>query len=88
MPGCPSRYEIRPAALARLVAALVGGVVVVAGALHLWAGAHVYDQLLRSRQAVSLATPWRPVLEWGRDTWGNGPTRAAINIAAALLAVA
>ncbi|HEU5456098.1 MAG TPA: hypothetical protein VFU85_10490, partial [Nocardioides sp.] len=77
----------RSAALAGLVAALVGGVLVVAGALHLWAGSHVYDQLLRSRQAVSLATPWRPMLEWGRDTWGNGPTRAAINIAAALLAV-
>ena len=77
----------RSAALARLVGALVGGVVVVAGALHLWAGPHVYDQLLRSRQAVSLATPWRPLLEWGRDTWGNGPTRAAINVAAALLAV-
>ena len=77
----------RSAALARLVGALVGGLVVVAGALHLWAGSHVYDQLLRSRQAVSLATPWRPLLEWGRDTWGNGPTRAAINVAAALLAV-
>ena len=68
-------------------AALVGGFVVVAGALHLWAGPHVYDQLLRSRQAVSLATPWRPLLEWGRDTWGNGPTRAVISVAAALLAV-
>jgi hypothetical protein len=77
----------RSAALAKLVGALVGGLVVVAGALHLWAGAHVYDQLVRSRQAVSLATPWRPLLEWGRDTWGNGPTRAVISIAAALLAV-
>jgi hypothetical protein len=61
--------------------------VVVAGALHLWAGPHVYDQLLRSRQAVSLATPWRPLLEWGRDTWGNGATRLGISLAAAVLAV-
>ena len=44
-----------------------------AAALHLWAGPHVYDQLLRSRQAVSLATPWRPLLEWGRDAWRQRP---------------
>ena len=77
----------RSGALARLVGALAGGFVVVAGALHVWAGPHVFDQLLRSRQAVSLATPWRPLLEWGRDTIGNGPTRALIGIGAALLAV-
>ncbi len=77
----------RSGALARLVGALAGGFVVVAGALHLWAGPHVFDQLLRSRQAVSLATPWRPLLEWGRDTIGNGPTRTLIGIGAALLAL-
>jgi hypothetical protein len=77
----------RSGALARRVGALAGAFVVVAGALHWWAGPHVFDQLLRSRQAVSLATPWRPLLEWGRDTWGNGPTRALIGIGAALLAV-
>jgi hypothetical protein len=77
----------RSAVLARLVGGLVGSFVVVAGALHLWAGPHVFDQLLRSRQAVSLATPWRPLLEWGRDSWGNGPTRTLISVAAAVLAV-
>ncbi len=77
----------RGAAWARLAGAHVAGFVVVAAALHLWAGPHVYDQLLRSRQAVSLATPWRPLLEWGRDTIGNQPTRLAISIAAAVLAV-
>lgn len=78
---------LRSGALARRVGALAGGFVVVAGVLHLWAGPHVYDQLLRSRQAVSLATPWRPLLELGRDAWGNGPTRLLISAAAALLAV-
>jgi hypothetical protein len=78
---------LRSGALARLVGALAAGFVVVAGVLHLWAGPHVYDQLLRSRQAVSLATPWRPLLEVGRDAWGNGPTRMLISAAAALLAV-
>lgn len=77
----------RPGDLARRAGALAGGFVVVAGGLQLWAGPHVYDQLLRSRQAVSLATPWRPALEWGRDAWGNGPTRTLISVAAALLAV-
>ena len=73
--------------LARLVGALAGAAVLAGGALHLWAGPHVYDQLLRSRQAVSLATPWRPLLEWGRDAWGNGPTRAVISAGALVLAL-
>jgi hypothetical protein len=73
--------------LARRVAALAGGFVVVGGALHAWAGPHVFDQLLRSRQAVSLATPWRPLLEVGRDAVGNGATRTLIGIGAALLAI-
>ena len=77
----------RSAGLARLVGALVGGSLVVGAALHAWAGPHVYDQLLRSRQAVSLATPWRPVLEWGREAVGNGPTRTGISLAAGALAV-
>ena len=47
----------------------------------------MFDQLLRSRQAVSLAMPWRPLLEWGRDAVGNAPTRLAISLAAAVLAV-
>lgn len=76
----------RGAVLARLGGALVGGFVVVAVGLHLWAGPHVFDQLVRSRQAVSLAMPWRPLLEWGRDTVGDETTRLAISIAAAVLA--
>ena len=73
--------------LARLAGALGAGFVVVAGALHAWAGPHVFDQLLRSRQAVSLAMPWRPLLDWGRDAVGNGPTRTAISLAAGVLAL-
>lgn len=77
----------RGVVLARLVGALVGGFVVVAGGLHLWAGPHVFDQLVRSRQAVSLASPWRPLLEVGRDAVGNGPTRLVISVGAAVLAL-
>ena len=77
----------RAAAFGRLVGALLGGLVLSAGVLHAWAGPHVYDQVLRSRQAVSLATPWRPVLEWGREAVGNGTVRGWISVAAAVLAV-
>jgi hypothetical protein len=31
--------------------------------LHLWAGPHVFDQLGRARRSVSLATPWRLMVE-------------------------
>ncbi|MEO6143645.1 MAG: hypothetical protein ABIP19_06665, partial [Dermatophilaceae bacterium] len=31
-------------------------------ALHLWAGPHVFEQLLRGAKGVSLATAWRPVV--------------------------
>ncbi len=47
----------RSAVLARLVGALLAAVAVVAGGLHAWAGPHVFDQLERSRRAVSLAHP-------------------------------
>ena len=77
----------RSGGLLRRVVALCAGFVVVAGVLHLWAGPHVYDQLERSRRAVSLATPWRPLLEWARDLYGDAPTRFAISVAAAVLAV-
>ena len=77
----------RSAAFGRLVGALIGGLVLSAGVLHAWAGPHVYDQVLRSRQAVSLATPWRPVLEWGREAVGSGTVRGWISVAAAVLAV-
>ncbi len=71
---------------AQRAGALIVGLLVVAAALHAWAGPHVYDQLVRSRQAVSLATPWRPLLEWGRDTMGDVQARLVISIAAAVLA--
>ncbi|GIL36420.1 hypothetical protein [Phycicoccus sp. DTK01] len=71
----------------RRVAVLVGGFVVVAGLLQLWGGSHVYDQLLRSRQAVSLATPWRPLLEALRSSLGNADARTLVSAGAAVLAV-
>lgn len=65
-------------------AALVGAAVVVTGLLHVWAGPHVYDQVGRSARAVSLASPWRWVLE---VSGGGVDVRLRISAVAALLAV-
>lgn len=72
----------------RVLLGLAGGFLAVLVPLHVWSGGHTYDQLARSRQAVSLATPWRLVLEALRPTLGNGPTRTLITVGAAVVAVA
>ncbi|GGL35934.1 DUF2029 domain-containing protein [Phycicoccus endophyticus] len=73
-------------AVARTVG-LVAGSVLVAGALHAWAGPHVYDQLRRSRDAVSLATPWRPLFEALRGDLGEDQARSLVTLGAAVVAV-
>ncbi|KGN37286.1 hypothetical protein [Knoellia subterranea] len=65
-------------------AVLVGSAVVVAGALHWWAGPHVYDQLGRSARAVALASPWRWALE---QSGGGASVRSLISMLAALAAI-
>ena len=51
--------------------------------LHLWTGGHVYDQVGRSRGAVSLATPWRLLLEWSwTSSVGVSTMRSIITVAA------
>ncbi len=67
--------------------ALVGGAALTAVPLHWWAGSHVFDQLERSRQAVSLATPWRLVLEALTPVLGSPTTRTLVGVASAVLAV-
>ncbi|MFW5470605.1 glycosyltransferase family 39 protein [Knoellia sp. CPCC 206435] len=66
------------------VAAVVLSAAVVTGALHLWAGPHVYEQLGRSARAVSLASPWRWLLE---VSGGGVGVRMAISVLAALMAL-
>ena len=67
--------------LAGRVGLLIAGFVLAVAPLHVWSGRHTYDQLLRSRSAVSFATPWRTLLE-------AGVPRGAITFGAAVLAVA
>lgn len=79
----PARRTVRTHVLA-----VLAGFVLVMVLLHLWAGSHVYDQLARSRQAVSLATPWRLLLEALRPVIGNGSARVVVSVGAGLLAIA
>ena len=53
---------LAPKPLARNVIALAVSSLAVFVSLHLWAGPHVFDQLLRAGKGVSLATAWRPVV--------------------------
>jgi hypothetical protein len=48
--------------LVRNVIALAVSSLAVFASLHLWAGPHVFDQLRKASNAVSLATAWRPVI--------------------------
>jgi hypothetical protein len=48
--------------LAGNVIALAASSLAVFVPLHLWAGPHVFDQLRKASQGVSLATAWRPVI--------------------------
>lgn len=68
-------------------AVVTGVFLLVVLGLHLWAGPHVLDQVARSRQAVSLATPWRPLLEVLRPLVGNGAARTVVSVGAAVVAV-
>lgn len=66
-------------------AVLLGSAAIVAGALQVWAGPHVYEQIGRSARAVALASPWRWLLEYlngGRDV------RLLISVLAAVAAIA
>jgi Glycosyltransferase family 87 len=53
---------------------------------HLWAGPHVYDQLRAAARMVSLATPWRPLVDQLDPVFG-GVVRTVVGYAALALAV-
>lgn len=71
----------------RDTASLVGAFLVVGMALHVWAGPHVYDQLAQARRSVSLATPWRLVLEALRAPLGESGARTLISVGAVVIAI-
>jgi hypothetical protein len=60
---------------------------VVTVPLHLWAGPHVFDQLDRARRSISLATPWRLLLQVLDGPLGQGTARTVITWLAVAMAV-
>lgn len=76
-----------PLTCVRRIGLLAAGALPLLALVHLWAGPHVYDQLGRARSSVSLATPWRLVLETLRPELGGATTRSLISAGAAVLAI-
>ncbi len=72
----------------RRATALVLGSVAVALPLHLWAGPHVFDQLLRVRRSVSLATPWRVAVELLTGPLPSSTVRTLVSVAAVVVTAA
>jgi len=74
--------------LGRNVLGLAVATLLVAVPLHLWAGPHVFDQLLRARRSVSLGTPWRPVLELLTGPLPGATVRTLVSVGAVAVMVA
>ena len=53
--------------------------------LHLWAGPHVFDQLGRARRSVSLATPWRLLVDWLTGPLPSSTVRSLVFAASVVL---
>ncbi len=70
---------------ARRIGALVVGALLVVVPLHLVFGLQVYDQLERARRSVSLATPWRPLVELLTGPLSSSTVRSLVFALAAVL---
>jgi hypothetical protein len=73
--------------LRRRLLPFLGALVVVTAAEHWWAGPHVFAQLERARRSISLATPWRPVLEVLRGHVDESVIRSGIVVLSAVVCV-
>lgn len=76
----------RPRLLRHAALGAAGALLVLVPA-HLLAGPHVLDQLANAGRMVSLATPWRPVVDGLGLLVGPDTTRAAVTPVAGLLAL-
>lgn len=66
---------------------LATGFVVVTVAGLVWAGPHVFEQLGRARRQVSLATPWRPVVELLTGPLPSDAVRTLVTVGAVVVFV-
>jgi hypothetical protein len=70
--------------LVRHVTALAVLSLGVFASLHLWAGPHVFDQLLKSGKGVSLATALRPVVNLLSDVMPLDAARSVVSVVSVL----
>ena len=76
--------SLAPRTLARKVVALGVSSLAVFLALHLSAGPHVFDQLRKAGNGVSLATAWRPVVNLLSAVMSLDAARTVVSVASAV----
>lgn len=74
--------------MARNIIALAVSSMTVVVFLHLWAGPHVFDQLMRASKGVSLATAWRPVVNLLSAVMSLDAARTVVSVASVATIVA
>lgn len=77
----------RSSTAARRLMAFAVGLVLVVVPLHLLLGAHVYDQLGRARRSVSLATPWRLLVDTLAGHVDSHVVRSLVSVLAVVVTV-
>jgi len=74
--------------MARNMIALAVSSTTVVVFLHLWAGPHVFDQLMKAGKGVSLATAWRPVVNLLSAVMSLDAARTVVSVASIITIVA
>jgi len=74
--------------MARNMIALAVSSLTVVAFLHLWAGPHVFDQLMKASKGVSLATAWRPVVNLLSYVMSLDAARTVVSISSIVTIVA
>jgi hypothetical protein len=73
--------------MARNIIALAVSSLTVVAFLHLWAGPHVFDQLMKASKGVSLATAWRPVVNLLSAVMSLDAARTVVSVASVVTIV-
>ena len=73
--------------LARNVGAMAVSSLAIFVLLHLWAGPHVFDQLRKASQGVSLVTVWRPVVNLLSAVMALDAARTVVSVASVVAVI-